>query len=248
MQSTIFDALLEDRECGSCGKTCRESCPCQTTHSAVSWADWSAVMPPSSLHETEAGQVQAWFMDPSEAPHGASLTPSTSEWRNDGAVSLCSLVEVLEAGPLPTRFYLSSRAATGILRRAERRGKTLPERLELALREVGRETTWTDVAHKWTRGSLLAFHPRQDHISSDISMPLETNGPMALCENQSRVRKLTPRECERLQGFPDDYTAIPWKNQPADQCPDSPRYRALGNSMAVPVMIYIGEQIAGHRF
>jgi Site-specific DNA methylase len=58
------------------------------------------------------------------------------------------------------------------------------------------------------------------------------------------VRRLTPRECERLQGFPDDYTAIPWRGKPADQCPDGPRYKALGNSMAVPVMRWIGERIA----
>jgi DNA (cytosine-5)-methyltransferase 1 len=57
------------------------------------------------------------------------------------------------------------------------------------------------------------------------------------------VRRLTPTECERLQGFPDGYTAIPWKKKPADQCPDGPRYKALGNSMAVPVMRWIGERI-----
>jgi DNA (cytosine-5)-methyltransferase 1 len=55
------------------------------------------------------------------------------------------------------------------------------------------------------------------------------------------VRRLTPRECERLQGFPDDYTAITYRNKPA--C-DGPRYKALGNSMAVPVMRWIGERIS----
>ena len=54
------------------------------------------------------------------------------------------------------------------------------------------------------------------------------------------VRRLTPRECERLQGFPDDYTAIPWRGKKA---PDGPRYKALGNSMAVPVMRWIGKRI-----
>jgi DNA (cytosine-5)-methyltransferase 1 len=58
-----------------------------------------------------------------------------------------------------------------------------------------------------------------------------------------QVRRLTPRECERLQGFPDDYTLIPWRKKPAEDCPDGPRYRALGNSMAVPVMRWIGERI-----
>lgn len=61
--------------------------------------------------------------------------------------------------------------------------------------------------------------------------------------NYPKVRKLTPVECERLQGFPDNYTQIPWKNKPAEQCPDTPRYMAIGNSMAVPVMRWIGERM-----
>lgn len=58
-----------------------------------------------------------------------------------------------------------------------------------------------------------------------------------------QVRKLTPRECERLQGFPDDWTQIPWKGKEAKACPDGPRYKAMGNSMAVPVMRWIGQRI-----
>jgi DNA (cytosine-5)-methyltransferase 1 len=54
------------------------------------------------------------------------------------------------------------------------------------------------------------------------------------------VRRLTPRECERLQGFPDDYTLTPHRGKPAA---DGPRYKALGNSMAVPVMAFIGRRI-----
>lgn len=61
--------------------------------------------------------------------------------------------------------------------------------------------------------------------------------------NYPKVRKLTPVECERLQGFPDNYTRIAWRNKPAEQCPDTPRYMAIGNSMAVPVMRWIGERV-----
>ncbi|UTY30504.1 DNA cytosine methyltransferase [Treponema putidum] len=60
---------------------------------------------------------------------------------------------------------------------------------------------------------------------------------------QHYIRRLTPLECERLQGFPDNYTQIEWKGKPKDQCPDSHRYKAIGNSMAVPVMRWIGERI-----
>lgn len=58
------------------------------------------------------------------------------------------------------------------------------------------------------------------------------------------VRRLTPLECERLQGFPDGHTLIAWKGKPAEECPDGPRYKAIGNSMAVPVMRWIGRRIA----
>lgn len=59
-----------------------------------------------------------------------------------------------------------------------------------------------------------------------------------------QVRRLTPIECERLQGFPDNHTMISWRGKDADECPDGPRYKAIGNSMAVPVMRWIGERIA----
>jgi hypothetical protein len=58
------------------------------------------------------------------------------------------------------------------------------------------------------------------------------------------VRRLTATECEFLQGFPDDYTLIPWRKKAAADCPDGPRYKALGNSMAVNCMAWIGERIA----
>ncbi len=58
------------------------------------------------------------------------------------------------------------------------------------------------------------------------------------------VRRISPREAERLQGFPDDFTKIPWRGRHAEDCPDGPRYKALGNSFAVPVVRWIGERIA----
>jgi len=69
------------------------------------------------------------------------------------------------------------------------------------------------------------------------------NVPLVQPQDLMAVRRLTPRECERLQGFDDDHTLIPWRNKPADQCPDGPRYKALGNSMAVPCMAWIGKRI-----
>lgn len=59
-----------------------------------------------------------------------------------------------------------------------------------------------------------------------------------------QVRRLTPLECERLQGMPDNHTRIPWRGKPAEKCPDGPRYKAVGNSMAVPVMRWIGRRLS----
>lgn len=72
-----------------------------------------------------------------------------------------------------------------------------------------------------------------------------TSGPGAQCQNYLKqgmqVRRLTPLECERLQGFPDGYTQVPYRGKPAA---DGPRYKALGNSMAVNCMRWIGYRIA----
>lgn len=71
------------------------------------------------------------------------------------------------------------------------------------------------------------------------------NGEPAGCYTNARntVRRLLPVECERLMGFPDNWTRIPWRGKPEEQCPDSPRYKACGNSMAVNVMRWIGMRI-----
>ena len=71
-----------------------------------------------------------------------------------------------------------------------------------------------------------------------------TNQVYSVYQSCMAVRRLTPKECERLQGFPDDYTKIPYRNKDSEKCPDGPRYKALGNSWAVPVVRWIGERIA----
>lgn len=69
--------------------------------------------------------------------------------------------------------------------------------------------------------------------------------PSDVSETNARyvVRRLTPTECEMLQGFPRDWTKVPYHGKPAEKCPDTPRYKAIGNSMAVPVMRWIGERM-----
>ena len=96
-----------------------------------------------------------------------------------------------------------------------------------------------DPCHPLAAGAhppTIAFHNRQDPDVSGDDKAQPVRAAM-------QVRRLTATECEFLQGFPRGYTLIPWRGKPADQCPDGPRYKALGNSMAVPVMRWIGAKI-----
>lgn len=78
-------------------------------------------------------------------------------------------------------------------------------------------------------------------IQEDMSATLTAAQTQTLFPGDGTVRRLTPTECERLQGFPDGWTDVPYRGR--EHAPDSPRYKALGNSMAVPVMAWIGRRI-----
>lgn len=80
-------------------------------------------------------------------------------------------------------------------------------------------------------------------IDFDMCGSLKVGGSNPIVADEYTVRRLTPMECERLQGFPDGHTKIPYRGKPAEECPDTPRYKALGNSFAVPVVAWIGRRI-----
>lgn len=80
-------------------------------------------------------------------------------------------------------------------------------------------------------------------VSEDNVMYTLTKSDTHAVAQSLVVRRLTPEECEILQGFQRDHTRIPWKGKSLADCPDGPRYRALGNSMAVPVIAWIGRKI-----
>jgi DNA (cytosine-5)-methyltransferase 1 len=111
-------------------------------------------------------------------------------------------------------------------------------------------TKWNGNASA-TNGSLFAAQPigwsEELTASIDLASTIQRGGDGGrhdgVMQTNMAVRRLTPVECERLQGFPDNYTEIPWRKKPADQCPDGPRYKALGNSWAVPVVHWIGKRI-----
>ena len=90
----------------------------------------------------------------------------------------------------------------------------------------------------------VAFSSTMSHPDANVEKTptIKANSPPAMA-NSLQVRRLTPTECERLQGFEDGHTKIPYRNKGADECPDGPRYKALGNSMAVPVMKWLGKRI-----
>ena len=115
------------------------------------------------------------------------------------------------------------------------------------VRDLGE--TCSTVTSKWGTGGgnvpvttqPTIVHGTQDPCVSDIAFAQgRNNGGENVMVQAMAVRRLTPVECERLQGFPDNYTDIKSKNKPT---PDGPRYKALGNSMAVPVMAWIGQRI-----
>jgi hypothetical protein len=279
--------------------------------------------------------------------------PNISDWPNDASV--CLLSQVLEKGSIPQRYFLSSTACAGILRRADKRGKELPPMLKQALSQchtdkggaeiaVNRAPTLTcnheapilcaEISPTVTNGppfsrtgnerveceALVSYSiqgsmigradqngPQGDGINEEVAFTqnctdrhsvatitptLTSNGDChsgfrdehglvaypintltlggrpdpvndarmtlgvgddgdpqftlqaAHCHavaTQCAVRRLTPIECERLQGFPDGYTNIPWRGKP--EAPGGPRYKALGNSWAVPVVTWIGKRI-----
>lgn len=112
---------------------------------------------------------------------------------------------------------------------------------------------------------LIAFHASQDPISGPMVPALGAKATMGVLDKLA-VRRLTPRECERLQGFPDDYTLIPYGGisksklqedyikylmrggtKTREECyrlaADGPRYKAMGNSMCRKVMEWLGRRI-----
>jgi DNA (cytosine-5)-methyltransferase 1 len=121
--------------------------------------------------------------------------------------------------------------------------------------DLGQDVTGT-LAGNCDRASgvapCVAFNARQDPDSwTERTGPLDTHGrTQAVLESGRRqppatagVRRLTPGECEALQGFPRGFTRIPWRGRPAEECPDGPRYKAIGNSWAVDCVAWIAGRL-----
>lgn len=152
------------------------------------------------------------------------------------------LPDILQAS-VPEKYYLSPMACAGMLRRAGG-GKGLPPRLRKSLRLVAGISRPHSAPGTGDGKGVTAN-------SGEVSRCLLATGPGRLnptvetfiTNGDLRTRYLTPVEFERLQGFPDDFTRIPYGGRPAEECHDSLRYGVLGNSMAVPCLSWLGRRI-----
>lgn len=121
---------------------------------------------------------------------------------------------------------------------------------------IDHETSGALLAHSGKEAPVVAFKYHQGSAAKGIGAEIpNTPATRSLAPHSHAVeieddqkveataRRLTPLECERLQGFQDNHTRIAWRGKTAEECPDTPRYKAIGNSMAVPVMRWIGERI-----
>lgn len=133
MQLTMFAPASESPPVSSSGRTSPASSVTKGTPSDAFLARLLGKTASCSL-QGRNGRTLVVCMDPKEQSRGGSWTPNISAWPNDAVV--CSLSQVLETDSIPPRYFLSAKACAGILRRAENRGKMLPEPLALALRAV----------------------------------------------------------------------------------------------------------------
>lgn len=125
---------------GFCGKTFRGFSQARITLSGASLANCAGLMLPSS-QSVDGGRTRVWLLDRKELPRGVCSMLNLYEWTDTlmpcpSEDAVCSLSHVLEQAEIPQRYFLSPKACAGILLRAERRGKELPEQLERALRAV----------------------------------------------------------------------------------------------------------------
>jgi len=164
------------------------------------------------------------------------------------AAAVLSLGEGLRGHPAPRR-RAGETVANSLVERPDRGGGN-SEGQRLIAHYGGGQTVRTHTAAEVSLCLTAKTQQRIDAETETFVVTMDVAGALAAepgAKQQTytmqamQVRRLTPRECERLQGFPDDYTAIPYRGKPAA---DGPRYRALGNSMAVPVMRWIGARIA----
>ena len=203
-------------------------CEPQGTPDADGW--WSRTSPeffPFTEEGTSRPSCARWQNSGlMEARATGCLTLRCSEYPRGVAVS--TLSSTLPTGGGRQRPSLTSRCATGLVRRMDARGRKLPDDLDSLLRAIASQ------AHRRTRNSS----------GGGLSVTLTTLHEPPIWVHDGVAERFSPEDYELIQGFPSGWTRIPWHGRPAERCPANRRYRAVGNSFAVPVVRWIGERIA----
>lgn len=220
------------------------------------WKNWptSSNLKFQSLDlRTESGQKQVLSPEMDGALRGEL---STLNFGESPSVAVESRLSWILEDNVPERYYLSARACEGILSRASRRGKALPEILHTALLDMiewrkeqppaadtpqGRYNVPLVVEKHGFQNTGIGWW-NQSETGATLRTPCGGDSTKANVIAEKRqlrwiVRRLTPTECERLQGFPDGWTDISeWVDTKGKRrkTTDSPRYKALGNSIALP--------------
>ena len=176
MQLTMFEQPEAMTSASSGGKTSPVSSATKAMRLAASSVPWWA-NPQRYSRQGEDGRTLVVCMDPKEQQHGGCWMPNISAWPNDAAV--CSLSQVLEEGSIPQRYSLSPKACAGILRRAEARGKTLPEQLLRALVAVAERQTAQ--AHPDSSSQSPAWHTDR---GAEIA---EGRSPTLTCNHEAPI-------------------------------------------------------------
>ena len=190
-------------------------------------------------------------------PHAVAYAVMTAHTSGNGTPVSCELAHTLDCAgqeAVCAGFKFEAGAKASGIGWAEEQAPTVVSSKPPAavITQYGEEVAGTPTARADSspcadRGAnvvCMAGGTARAAVDEGLAGTLHCHGdPPAVAGPGYVVRRLTPVECERLQGFPDGWTAIPWRGKSAEECPDAPRYKALGNSMAVPCMRWIGERI-----
>jgi DNA (cytosine-5)-methyltransferase 1 len=247
---SAYTTKMHNTSANNAGKVFEEYSTCLDANSPP-----PAVFHPIAFHPTQ---------DPISSTDGTTHCMGTGSSQGYATVAVAQPIAIQDVRPIEkmqngrgwnddgTAYTVDTHATQGV-------AQPMPINTMVALRHeaLGEGTGFGigaagDPAYTLTKGHshavaqpIGAVCGGSDPITTDgeVMFPLTTRhgDQTSVAFSNMAVRRLTPVECERLQGFPDGYTNIPWRKK--DESPDGPRYKALGNSWAVPVVAWIGKRI-----
>ena len=217
----------------------RKSKRAQSETDSESWVEGqqSNTLNNFDVGDTRTTHAVVEHMMPGEVAPTVTSGPPYSRTGNERVEAEAPHVAIVQASELRLRGEITERDICPTLTAGAKQGDTEP----LAVHPV----VPLDGMNLLSRlGECGETHSMQDFNPADPSFTLRRGGSQHGVLTPMAVRRLTPNECLRLQGFPDGWTNIPWKGKPEGQAPDGPQYKCAGNSFAVPVVRWIGTRIA----